>query len=217
MILTHKRFYRMVPAFFVYMAAVLCITLFTCKGAGASFLFQVFMDKVYCYLLTPPFLWGIFFLDESLNKPALIRIGSRRKALHRLLSRQYLFAVLYLAVWFVLTALFAGLAGESVSGFDFLGKYGRYLCGLFLLVNSCGIFKRLGGMAAPAVSFGEAYMLLLLDVLVIPVVTDRLGPSVKLVFPWIFSAGGLSCLILAAWLTLSFILLLRRNNICDIF
>lgn len=208
MILLHKKFLRLIPACAAYFTVVLCITMYAH--------FSVQMYKVYCYLLVPPFLWGIIILDESMSKPALSRIGNRRKALLRLLSRQYLFAAAYLFGWFVMTALFAAMAGEAAAVSDFPGTYVRYLSGLILLVNCCGIFKRLGSMAPPTILFGAAYVLLLVDALMIPSMTNRFGPMVKLVFAWIFSESVAAYLILAVWIIITFVLLLRRNEEYDI-
>lgn len=216
MSLLHRKFLRLAPAYIAYMAAVLWMT-----GQSASvrldglFLTQAFADKTYCYLLAPPFLLGIFFLDESMKKPMVIRIGSRRLALLRLLVRQYLFAAVYLAAWFALTALFAG--GEDV--FRFLGRYAHNLMGLLLLANCCELFQRWGRMTASAFSFGAAYLWLLLDALMIPSLTNRLpfGPTVYLGFAWVFSEKGYSYAILAGWIVLTFVLLLDRNERYDMF
>ncbi len=219
MILFHKKFLRVAPVYVVYIAVIMWITFSARIRSDNLFLTQVFTDKTYCYLLAPPFLWGIFFLDESMKRSVIIRIGNRRRALLHLLTGQYLFAAVYLAVWFTLTVLFAGWGGEDVSAFGFPGRYGHYLCSLILLVNCCGLFKRLGGMVSPAFSFGAAYIWLLLDALMIPSLTKRFpfGPTVYLGFAWVFSAKRYSYVILAGWIIFTFVLLLRRNERYDMF
>ena len=219
MILLHKKFLCLVPVYIVYIAVVQWITLFACARSGNSFLTQAFTDKVYCYLLAPPFLMGIYFLDECMKKPAMIRIGNRRRALLHLLAGQYLFAAVYLAGWFIMATLFAGGGGEDISAFGFPGKYMHCLCGLILLVNCCELFKRLVGPATLAVPFGAGYIWLLLDVFMIPSMTNRFpfGPTVYLGIAWVFSAGWYSYGILAGWIVFTFILLLRRNERYDMF
>lgn len=200
-----------------YIAAIMCVTLLSRGPFDTPFLGQISSNKIYSYLMVPPLLCGVYIIDESMKKPLLIRMGSRRRALLRLLAQQYLFTIIFVSVWFGQIALFAGLGGETFAVIGFLGEYGRYLLSLLLLVNCAELLRRLNSMAVPAVSFGVSFVLLLIEVLFIPAVTNRFGPPVRLLFSWAFPKRGLSYLILAAWLVITFVLLLCRNDTYDIF
>lgn len=213
----HKRLLCLAMLYIGYIAVIMGVTLLLRGPSDTSFLGQISSDKVYSYLLVPPLLCGIFIIDESMKKPLLIRMGSRRRALLRLLAQQYLFTMIYVSVWFGQIALFARLGGETFAVIGLLGEYGRYLLSLLLLVNCAELFKRLNSMAVPAVLFGASFILLLIDVLFIPTVTNRFGPPVRLLFSWAFPRRGLSYLILAAWLVITFVSLLNRNDTYDIF
>lgn len=88
--------------YLLYMAAVLAASsLYELYAAeSGEIVAQVFGDRVYCYLLVPPFIWTISTIDGSTKKPSFIRMKSRNQYLLFLLLQQYLFAVIYLTTWF---------------------------------------------------------------------------------------------------------------------
>ena len=65
MILFRKRTIRLVPFYLLYMAAVLAASsLYELYAAeSGEIVAQVFGDRVYCYLLVPPFIWKISTID----------------------------------------------------------------------------------------------------------------------------------------------------------
>ena len=176
---------------------------------------QMFTDKVYCYLIVPPFLWGISMLDESIKKPGLIRMKSRTQALYCLLIQQYLFAASYLAVWFLLIALFVYWGGEALSPVYLLSRYIRYLLSLLLLANLSELLKRLNIKAFKTIPFITAYLFLLLDVQAVQTISNRYGRSIKILFSWTFYSAGY--VLLPIFLVVTFILLLHLNYRYDIF
>ena len=176
---------------------------------------QMFTDKVYCYLIVPPFLWGISMLDESIKKPGLIRMKSRTQALYCLLIQQYLFAASYLAVWFLLIALFVYWGGEALSPVYLLSRYIRYLLSLLLLANLSELLKRLNIKAFKTIPFITAYLFLLLDVQAVQTISNRYGRSIKILFSWTFYSAGY--VLLPIFLVVTFILLLHLNRRYDIF
>ena len=109
MILFRKRTIRLVPFYLLYMAAVLAASsLYELYAAeSGEIVAQVFGDRVYCYLLVPPFIWTISTIDGSTKKPSFIRMKSRNQYLLFLLLQQYLFAVIYLTTWFSMIYLLA--------------------------------------------------------------------------------------------------------------
>lgn len=78
MILFRKRTIRLVPFYLLYMAAVLAASSLYGLYAAESeeIVAQVFGDRVYCYLLVPPFIWTISTIDGSTKKPSFIRMKS---------------------------------------------------------------------------------------------------------------------------------------------
>ena len=176
---------------------------------------QMFTDKVYCYLIVPPFLWGISMLDECIKKPGLIRMKSRTQALYCLLIQQYIFAALYLAVWFLLIALFTYWGGEALSPVYLLSRYIRYLLSLLLLANLSELLKRLNIKAFKTIPFITAYLFLLLDIQAVQAISNRYGRSIKILFSWTFYSAGY--VLLPIFLVVTFILLLHLNRRYDIF
>lgn len=114
MILFRKRTIRLVPFYLLYMAAVLAASSLYGLYAAESeeIVAQVFGDRVYCYLLVPPFIWTISTIDGSTKKPSFIRMKSRNQYLLFLLLQQYLFAVIYLTTWFSMIYILAIWHGE---------------------------------------------------------------------------------------------------------
>lgn len=137
MILFRKRTIRLVPFYLLYMAAVLAASSLYGLYAAESeeIVAQVFGDRVYCYLLVPPFIWTISTIDGSTKKPSFIRMKSRNQYLLFLLLQQYLFAVIYLTTWFSMIYILAIWHGERYLFVDMFSSYIRYLLSFFLLAN----------------------------------------------------------------------------------
>lgn len=215
MILFSKKTVQLVPLYLLYMIVVQCAALAAHSFQDTQFATQIFTDKVYCYLLVPPFMWGISMIDESMKKPCLVRMKSRIQALLHLLIQQYLFALLYLGVWFFLIPLFAHLVNETISIANLLSIYIRYLFGLFLFANLSELLKRMEIKAFRTIPFIVAYLILLLDIQAIKVITNQIGITVKLVFSWTFYQLGI--VILPVLFVVTFIALLCFNSRYDIF
>ena len=144
MILFRKRTIRLVPFYLLYMAAVLAASsLYELYAAeSGEIVAQVFGDRVYCYLLVPPFIWTISTIDGSTKKPSFIRMKSRNQYLLFLLLQQYLFAVIYLTTWFSMIYILAIWHGERYLFVDMFSSYIRYLLSFFLLANISEMLKR---------------------------------------------------------------------------
>lgn len=144
MILFRKRTIRLVPFYLLYMAAVLAASSLYGLYAAESeeIVAQVFGDRVYCYLLVPPFIWTISTIDGSTKKPSFIRMKSRNQYLLFLLLQQYLFAVIYLTTWFSMIYILAIWHGERYLFVDMFSSYIRYLLSFFLLANISEMLKR---------------------------------------------------------------------------
>lgn len=217
MIIFSKKSLRLVPLYLLYIAAVLCTVWVSRSLFQEQLITQIFTDKVYCYLIVPPFVLGISLLDESIKKPCIVRMKSRLHALFYLLFQQYLLVTLYLAAWFALIALFAYGANEQISVIDLFLKYIRYLLSLLVFTNLAGLLKRLNIKALSTVPYIAAYILLLLDIQAVTVITNRYGPSIKLVFSWTFYHGIVGYVMLLVFLIATFAVLLYYNRKYDIF
>lgn len=217
MILFRKRTIRLVPFYLLYMAAVLAASLLYELYAAESreIVAQVFGDRVYCYLLVPPFIWTISTIDGSTKKPSFIRMKSRSQYLLFLLLQQYLFAAIYLTTWFSMIYLLAIWHGETYSFVDMFSSYIRYLFSFFLLANISEMLKRARNKMLSTMPFISAYLLLLIDEQVIQSVTNRNGITIRLIFSWTFQPLGL--VLLPIFLAITTLLLLRLNRTYDIF
>lgn len=217
MMLFSKKSLRLAPFYLLYIVAILC-TIWAARSLFEEQLTtQVFTDKVYCYLIVPPFVLGISLLDDSMKKPCIIRMKSRLQALFHLLSQQYILAALYLVVWFVVIMMFANGAGEQISIVDLLSKYLRYLLSLFVFANLANFLKRLNIKALSTIPYVVAYLFLLLDIQAIVAITNRSGIPVKLIFSWAFYHGIVGYVMLLVFLAVTFALLLYHNRKYDIF
>ena len=195
MILFRKRTIRLVPFYLLYMAAVLAASsLYELYAAeSGEIVAQVFGDRVYCYLLVPPFIWTISTIDGSTKKPSFIRMKSRNQYLLFLLLQQYLFAVIYLTTWFSMIYLLAIWHGETYSFLDMFSSYIRYLLSFFLLANISEMLKRTKNKMLSTMPFISAYLLLLIDEQVIQSVTNRNGITIRLIFSWTCATADLPC------------------------
>lgn len=217
MMIFSKKSLRLLPLYLLYIAAILC-TIWSARSLfREQITTRIFTDKVYCYLIVPPFVLGISLLDESIKKPCIIRMKSRLHALFYLLFQQYLLAALYLTAWFVLIALFAHGANEQISVIDLFPKYIRYLLSMFVFANLAGLLKRLNIKALSTVPYVAAYILLLLDILAIAAITNRYGRPARLMFSWTFYHGIVGYVMLLIFLIATFAALLYRNRKYDIF
>ena len=127
---------------------------------------QVFGDRVYCYLLVPPFIWTISTIDGSTKKPSFIRMKSRNQYLLFLLLQQYLFAVIYLTTWFSMIYILAIWHGERYLFVDMFSSYIRYLLSFFLLANISEMLKRTKNKMLSTMPFISAYLLLLMQIFI---------------------------------------------------
>lgn len=217
MIIFSKKSLRPIPLYLLYIAAILG-TIWAARSLfQEQITTQIFADKVYCYLIVPPFVLGISLLDESIKKPCIIRMKSRLHALFCLLFQQYLFALLYLIIWFVLIILFAHGANEQISVIDLFPQYIRYLLSMLIFVNLADLLKRLNIKALSTNPYIAAYILLLLDIQAITVITNRYGRFVKLMFSWTFYHGFFGYVMLQIFFIATFAALLYRNRKYDIF
>ena len=217
MILFRKRTIRLVPFYLLYMAAVLAASsLYELYAAeSGEIVAQVFGDRVYCYLLVPPFIWTISTIDGSTKKPSFIRMKSRNQYLLFLLLQQYFFAVIYLTTWFSMIYLLAIWHGETYSFLDMFSSYIRYLLSFFLLANISEMLKRTKNKMLSGLPFISACVLFLIDEQVIQSVTNRNGITIRLIFSWTFQPLGL--VLLPIFLAITTLLLLQLNRTYDIF
>lgn len=195
---------------------VLLYVIFVARfSLGTPLTTQVFSDKVYCYLIVPPYIWGISMLDENMKKPVLIRMKSRTRALSCLLAQQYLLAALYLAAWFSFIVMFANWGDEALSPAYLFPVYIRYLLSLLLSANLSELLKRVKRKIFKTIPFITAYLFLLLDVQAVQAITNRFGRSIKILFSWTFYPGGY--IMLSIFLVVTLIFLLHLNRRYDIF
>lgn len=214
MILFNKKAVLLIPVYLLYIILILCfVTL-----ADADILIQAFTDKVFVYLIVPPFACGTSLIEESMKKTLLVRMKDRKQAVSFLLIQQYLFGIIYLVVWFMLIAGFANAYGENIENFNFLGRFLRYLLCFFLFVNVAGCFKRSNKKLLASVPFVAAYVILILDVLAITSITGKELSIVYILFSWTFYGKNmLGIVMLAVFLIGSYRLLNHLDQQADFY
>lgn len=214
MILLNKKAIWIVPAFVAYIALILiCIERF-----DADILRQVFADKVFVYLMVPPFVCGITLIEESMKKPSLTRMKSRRQAVLFLLFQQYLLAIVYLFIWFLLIAAFVKGYGGTVEIADFGAKYVRYLLCLVLFVNVAGCFKRVNNKVLATIPFIAAYVVLMIDVLAITSISGKAFMIIYVMFAWTFCKSTiLSLVMLTVFVVASYLLMVHLDRKADFY
>ena len=202
MILAHKSFWNIV------MADVLC---FSCVmsglawsvGTADAWLSSMFFDKLWIFLFVPLFLAGISKIESSLHVYTVTRMKDRRTFFQFRLGQQYLYALLYMALWLVLTFAFcrvcfpsAGIALSTIWSWFF-----RFLWGLIMLVNltECvGLWsKSASSLAACTISYG---IMIMETMVLIPETAKNLPITLCLLFGWIFTQDMFSWLVRLALL-----------------
>lgn len=214
MILFNKRALWLVPAFVAYVILILfCIERF-----DANILRQVFADKVFVYLIVPPYVCGITLIEESMKKPSLTRMKSRKQAVTFLLFQQCLLAIAYLLIWFLLIAVFVKGYGGTVEITDFGAKYMRYLLCLILFVNVAGCFKRVNNKILATIPFIAAYVVLMTDVLAITSISGKAFIIIYVMFAWTFCKSTvLSLVMLTVFVVVSYLLMVRLDRKADFY
>ncbi len=214
MILLNKKALWFVPVFVAYIGLILfCIERF-----DANILRQVFADKVFVYLIVPPFVCGTSMIEESMKKPSLTRMKSRKQAVLFLLFQQYLLAIGYLLTWFMLIAAFVKGYGGNVEVADFVVRYVRYLLCLVLFVNVAGCFKRINNKMLATIPFIATYVVMIIDVLAITSITGKAFNIIYVMFAWTFCKSNvLSIAVLVIFVVASYLMLVRLDRKADFY
>lgn len=213
MIITNKRALPLTAAIMVFIVAVL--TIITRSGSDIG-TYTVF-DKFYTYIIVPPFAGILTLIDESINKPVIVRIGSRSRALRFEIMQQYSFAAGYLLLWFLMFTAFGIMSGASITTKGLLNRFFRYLLSFIIFVNVAGIFKRTPMKLLSSVPIVSAYIFLLLDTMVLTAITSRFGATLYLIFSWTFYRKDIPAFIaLALWSVITLICLHYCNRKADI-
>lgn len=214
MIIKNKRFWIISPIYIAYIVLIL----FFINGLDVEMLVQAFTDKVFVYLIIPPFILGIALIEESVKITSIVRMDNRKQALCWGLKQQYLLGFIYLVAWFALIALFAIKNGEMVQLSIFMGIFLQYLLCFALIVNISACMKRLNHKIFVAIPFVITYAILVIDILVLTFVTGRIGITIYLVFSWTFYKNSfLAIVVLIALCCLSYSCLRRLNSKADFY
>ena len=203
MILLNKKALWLVPVFVAYIVLILfCIERF-----DANILRQVFADKVFVYLMVPPFVCGTSLIEESMKKPSLTRMKSRKQAVLFLLFQQYLLAIGYLLIY-----------GGNVEIADFGAKYVRYLLCLVLFVNVAGCFERVNNKLLATIPFIAAYVVMIIDVLAITSISGKAFNIIYVMFAWTFCKSNvLSVAVLMIFVVASYLTLVHLDGKTDFY
>ena len=214
MILFSKKALILVPMYFIYITlALLFIAII-----DVEFMIQVFTDKMFVYLMFPPFICGISLIEESLKKPVLVRMKNRKQAMLFLLLQQYIFAVVYWIVWFLLIIILARGKGEQILVADMVAKLIRYILCSFLFVNVSGCLKRSNHKILSTIPFVAAYMLFILDVLAITSITGKAAMIIYVMFAWTFYGKSmLGIFMLVIFCIATYLFMHRLDEKADVY
>lgn len=214
MIIKNKRFLTIVPICITYIVIILLFV----KLVESEILIQAFTDKVFVYFIFPPFICGVALIEESIQKPFIVRMQNREKALSFLLIQQYLFGFLYLVAWFILIALFVVLYRETLELSNLAETFIRYLLCMILFLNVSACLKRSNKKVLMTIPLIISYAILLIDILVLTSISSRAGITIYLLFSWTFFKNkvlGIMVLLLLGYL--SYICLKRFDCKADFY
>lgn len=205
-----------------YLLLVLVVFIFTMiifvssSPNQSSWFGNIFSANVYIYQLIAVFLFGVHFIDQHFSTSLIIRMENREKAGFEQVGFKYVFAFVYLNIWFVLIVfltiyLFSAPFIYEIS--DILNRYIHYLLGFMIIINLSEIFKKSEISALKFSPIPLAYLILIVEVLVIvPFIIHLNIPHVMLVFGWIFNKGIISFVVLIAIFAASLFYLLRYST-----
>lgn len=183
---------------------------------------NLFLDKLFVFLLVPLYLFGCFIIENHMTVPTIIRYKNRTKVELCRLKRLYEFTIVFLTVWFSLLMFFTvikygGMDGSIIR--EIYGYFFRYLFGFFLLCNCILIVKRVENHAVSNNSHLFVYCYMVLEIIVLaPEIDMHTRFSPKFLFSWIFASEAYSSIILIVGVLFSllyyFKISMRKDMIC---
>lgn len=193
MILTHKSFWNIV---IWNILCFLCVMsgLVWSAGTAEAWLSSLFSDKLWMFLLVPLFLTGISKIESSLHVYTVTRMKDRRTFFLFRIGQQYLYALIYMAIWLVLTFAFGRVCFPSarIAGATIWDWFFRFLWGLIMLVNLTECVGLWSKSASSLVACTASYGFMLMETMVlIPETAKNLPVTLRLIFGWIFTADTL--------------------------
>lgn len=213
MIITNKRALPLTGAIMIFITAVLNII----ARSGSDIGIYTIFDKFYTYIIVPPFAGILTLIDESINKPVIIRIGSRSRALRFEIIQQYSLAAGYLLLWFLMFTAFGIMSGASITTTGLLNRFFRYLLNFIIFIHVAGVFKRTPIKLLSSVPIVSAYIFLLLDTMALAAITSRFGATLYLIFSWAFYKRDVPAFIaLSLWSVITLVVLHNCNRKADI-
>lgn len=199
---------------FVLVAFIFTMIIFVSSSPDQlSWFGNVFSTNVYIYQLVAVFLFGLFFIDQHYCTSLIVRMESREKAVFEQVGFKYVFAFIYLNIWFMFivfltTYLFSAPFIYDIS--DILNRYIHYLLGLMIIINLAEIFKKSEINALKFSPIPLAYLILLVEVMVImPFIIHLNIPHIMFVFGWVFNEGIISFVALIVIFAASLFYLIR--------
>ena len=186
MIIRNKKATIAIPVYLLYICIIMLLVSSATSVTGVTVIEQAFSDKAYCYLIVPPFTCAILLISESIKKPCLTRMESRKQALLFVLIQQYAFSAVYLVAWFAVIVLFAKYCGDQIKISEISGRFVRYLFSLLVFSNLSELFKRVNVKALRSIPFVVTYVILIIDVLAITAITGKQSNIIYLIFSWAF-------------------------------
>lgn len=218
MIIRNKKVLVAAPVYLIYICIIMLFVSASTAATGVTIMEQILSDKAYCYLIVPPFICGILLISESVKKPCLTRMKSRKQALLFIQIQQYIFAAVYLIAWFAAIVLFSMSNGDQISVTEVLGKFIRYLLSLLAFSNLSELFNRVNIKALRNIPFIAAYVVLITDVLAVTAITGKQSNIIYLLFSWAFFRNAfVGTMMLVAIFTVTLLLLHRANRRADYF
>lgn len=218
MIICNKKALIVVPVYLIYICIIMLFVSASTAATGVTIMEQILSDKAYCYLIMPPFICGILLISESMKKPYLTRMKSRKRALLFIQIQQYIFAAAYLIAWFAAIVLFSMSNGDQISVAEVSEKLIRYLLSLLAFSNLAELFSRVHIKVLRNIPFIAAYVVLIIDVLAITSITGKQSNVIYLLFSWAFFRNAfVGTMMLGAIFIISLLLLHRVNRRADYF
>lgn len=209
---------RSIIAFFIILLCfgiTLLVLTVMCKSE-LDWFENVFHDKVYVYQLAGLYLIGATYIDQYIKIPALVRMGSRKRATLFSLGLKCGFAFVYLCMVFSLICVIASLNYANIhekTVVDIFNIFLRYFLGLVLLSVVAETVKKSGNKYLANNAYLCVYLTLVLEVIVIvPEIWKNTSFEPYFIFSWIFYEGILGYVALVM-IIVFFLLYLFRCSI----
>lgn len=217
MIIVHRKSFVVGLMYILYFGIVLFLVSILTQNPQ-NWIANVSSDLMFVCQITPTFLMGEFFIDETIKKTSITRTGSRKKGLFLLLVQQYFFAWVFLILWIFAIILSARVQFlEEVKNLQAVKLFIRDYLGFLLMIHVAGILKRTNIRGIAAGSYIFVLVVAIVEVIILPKINRYFNWEISFIFSWInykdFKCAATALIILNIFSFFSLIQIEKRRDI----